>query len=334
MSGSLIAGTWRVDTGDAVVAVAAAPDGRVAVAGAEGAVTVLSTDGDIELRQVISPGALAVEWSPDGNRLAVGSVNGVDLLDSAGGVIGGRRGGWCSALAWSDDGTRLAAGVGRTAVVLDADGAELVARDRGSTVTGVAWINRRVASAAYGGVHINHVSRTAAPDELPFTGSLLALAVSPDRRWAASGNQDATLHVWRIGKRGEELAMSGYPTKITTLAFSPDSKLLASGGGPDVTVWDFTGRGPRGTTPRILAAHDEPVSAIAWSPDGTLLAAAARDGLVALWRPRSAVPGTPLDPVDLIRRPEPATALCWDPRGRVVAGWADGTVIAHCPTGS
>ena len=76
MSGSLIAGTWRVDTGDAVVAVAAAPDGRVAVAGAEGAVTVLSTDGDIELRQVISPGTLAVEWSPDGNRLVTAGFDG------------------------------------------------------------------------------------------------------------------------------------------------------------------------------------------------------------------------------------------------------------------
>lgn len=89
-----------------------------------------------------------------------------------------------------------------------------------------------------------HASRTAAPDEMPFTGSLLALAISPDRRWAASGNQDATLHVWRIGRRGDELEMSGYPTKISTLAFSPDSTVLASGGGQNVTVCDFTGTGP------------------------------------------------------------------------------------------
>ncbi|MHC9296934.1 WD40 repeat domain-containing protein [Mycobacterium sp. LTG2003] len=330
MSPSVLAGdTWRVGVDDAVAALAASPHGRIAVAGAEGSVTILAADGVIESRREVSLGCLTVAWSPAGDRVAVGSVHGVDVLDASGAVIGGRHGGWCASVAWSFDGSRLAAGVGRSTVVLDSSGTELFSAQQSSTVTGVAWVNRRVASAAYGGVHIHPVTRGSAPDVLPFTGSLLTLAVSPDRKWAASGNQDATLHVWRIGRRGDELSMSGYPTKITALAYSPDSALLASGGGADVTVWDFTGRGPRGSTPRILRGHDAVVTAIAWSADGDLLAAASEDGRAAVWSPRAAIPGHPLAPLDSLNRESPATAVGWDATGRLLAGWADATVAAH-----
>jgi WD40 repeat protein len=329
MSMSLTApSTWQTDVDDAVVALSPAPDGRLAVAGGEGSLTLLSPDGAVEHRNDVSLGCLAVEWSPAGDRIAVGSIDGLVVLDASGDEVARHRGGWCSAVAWSADGTRLVAGVGRTGLVLQADGKKLAGIDRDSTVTGVAWIKTRIATAAYGGVSVHHVSGSVA-DVLPFTGSLLALSISPDRRWAASGNQDATLHVWRVGKRGEELSMSGYPTKITALAFSPDSSLLASGGGQDVTVWSFAGAGPRGSTPRILAAHDAFVTVVAWSPDGELLAAAADDGRVAVWRPLRARPGQPASAIDQLHRDSPATAVCWDPAGRLLAGWADGTVIAH-----
>ncbi|MDV3125805.1 hypothetical protein M1247_12830 [Mycobacterium sp. 21AC1] len=330
MSPAVLAGdTWRISVDDAVSALAASPQGPIAVAGAEGSVTILAPDGIVESRRDISLGCLTVAWSRSGDRLAVGSVHGVDILDTSGAVIGGRHGGWCSSVAWSPDGSRLAAGVGRSTVVLDEDGTELFSAERSSTVTGVAWIGRRVAGAAYGGVHIHPVARGSAPDVLPFTGSLLTLAISPDRRWVASGNQDATLHIWRTGRRGDELAMSGYPTKITALGYSPDSALLASGGGDDVTVWDFTGRGPRGSTPRILRGHDATVTALVWSTDGTMVTAASDDGRAAVWSIRSAVPGFPLRPVDSLSRESPATAVGWDAAGRLLAGWADATVAAH-----
>lgn len=322
-------GTWSADIDDSVVAISAAPDGRIAAAGGEGSLTLLSPGGEVMMRRELSPGCLAVDWSPGGDHIAVGSIDGVVMLDDSGVEVVRSRGGWCSSLAWSFDGARLAAGVGRSTVVMSSAGAVLARRDRESTVTGVAWVNRRVATAAYGGVHIFHVSQSATVDVLPFTGSLLALAISPDRRWAASGNQDATLHVWRVGKRGDELQMSGYPTKITAVGFSPDSTLLASGGGHDVTVWSFTGAGPKGSTPRILSVHEEPVTVLAWSADGDLLASAADDGRVAVWRPRSAVPGQPLPPIDMLQRAVPAAAVAWDRIGRLIAGWSDGTVTAH-----
>lgn len=333
---SVLAATnsWHVEVDDPVVALAARRDGRIAVVGAEGSLTLLSADGSTEHQDVLSRGGLAVAWSPNADRIAVGSIHGVDLLDGTGTVLGGHRGGWCSSIAWSVDGTRLAAGVGRSVVVLTPDGDELWSARRDSTVTGVAWIRRRVATAAYGGVFAHDRSRSVAPDVMPFQGSLLALSVSRNGRWAASGNQDATLHVWRVGRRGEELTMSGYPTKISALAFSPDSGLLASGGGPDVTVWDFTGQGPRASTPRVLAAHDQVVRAVAWSPGGDLLAGSAADGRAAVWRPRLAAPGRPAAAIDVLTRDAPATAVTWDGKGRLLAGWADSTVVAHVVDGT
>lgn len=320
---------WVADVDDAVAALSVGRDGRIAVAGSEGSMTLLSAGGEVDSRQMLSMGCLAVAWSPAGDRIAVGCIDGVVIVDAAGDRITRYGGGWCSSLAWSFDGARLAAGVGKSTVVYRADGAELFRSDRDSTVTAVDWVNRRVASAAYGGVHVSHVSPGAAADILPFTGSLLTMAISPDRRWAASGNQDATLHVWRVGKAGEELSMSGYPTKITTLAFSPDSLLLASGGGQDVTVWDFAGRGPRGSTPRILAAHQQAVTGLAWSPGGNMLAAVAGDGCCAVWEPRSGIAGKPLAPVDRLDGDSAASAVCWVSNDQLVAAWADGTVAAR-----
>ncbi|MGW0159792.1 WD40 repeat domain-containing protein [Mycobacterium sp. NPDC003323] len=320
---------WTAAVDDAVTALSPGPAGAIAVAGSEGSLTLLSPAGEVHSVQTLSMGALAVAWSPAGDRIAVGCMDGVVIVDPAGQLIARHRAGWCASVAWSFDGARLAAGVGKSTIVYRADGAELFREDRDSTVTAVDWIKSRVASAAYGGVHVCHVSAGAGPDVLPFTGSLLAMSISPDRRWAASGNQDATLHVWRVGKVGEELSMSGYPTKITALAFSPDSLLLASGGGPDVTVWDFGGQGPRGSTPRILAAHTEAVTALAWAPAGKLLAAVAADGCVAVWEPRAVTPGRALSPCDRLDRAAPASAVCWTAADRMVAAWADGTVAEH-----
>lgn len=320
---------WVAQVDDAVAALASGPRAEVAVAGSEGSLTLLSALGEVIGRQSLALGCLAVAWSPAGDRIAVGCIDGVVIVDAVGELVARHRGGWCASVAWSFDGARLAAGVGRATIVYRADGTELFREEHNSTVTAVDWIKSRVASAAYGGVRVCHVSAGAGADVLPFTGSLLALAISPDRRWAASGNQDATLHVWRVGKAGEELSMSGYPTKITALAFSPDSLLLASGGGPDVTVWDFGGKGPRGSTPRILAGHTEAITGLAWGPRGDRLAAVADDGQVAVWEPRAGAPGSPLPTRDRLERAARATAVCWVATDQLVGAWADGTVAAH-----
>ncbi len=163
-SAPVTARDWRVEVDDGVVALSAAEDGRVAVAGAEGSLSLLSAEGELQCRQVVSTGCLAAAWSPatggpprprNPRRRADPRSRGHDDRRATGRGGAPRLRGVPTGLAlppeskpgasssWMPPGQRSYSG------------------ERASTVTAVAWVNRRVASAAYGGVHLHHASKTA-----------------------------------------------------------------------------------------------------------------------------------------------------------------------------
>jgi WD40 repeat protein len=101
------------------------------------------------------------------------------------------------------------------------------------------------------------------------------------------------------------------------------------GGAPDITLWDFSGKGPEGTRPKMLRAH-ETVTALVWRP-GTdaILASAGAEGLLAVWKAASGRAGARCRPVLEYEHPEPVTALAWSgPRSLISAGH-DGTIRAR-----
>lgn len=118
--------------------------------------------------------------------------------------------------------------------------------------------------AAYGAVrgHERHAAQPVVT--FPCIGSHPALAVAPTEKWICSGNQDAAIHIWPT-LDGSELTLSAYPEKVSRLAFDDTGFRLAADGAPDLTVWDFSGKGPAGTPPRQLRCH-ETVTALAWRP--------------------------------------------------------------------
>ncbi|MFJ5533921.1 WD40 repeat domain-containing protein [Streptomyces sp. NPDC093261] len=298
--------------------------------------------GGVVPRSFVLPGgALQVALSPDAGHLVATGPTGYALWRRSDGRTTVRESGaWSAAAAWADGmgvpagrgRGRVAVASGRRALVLDTEGSELWRTEpAASTVTDLAWMRqgRRLAVAAYGAVrcHERHTEKPVVT--YPYVGSHLALAVAPTGRWICSGNQDASIHIWRA-RDGGELTMSGYPEKVSRLAFDDTGFWLAADGAPDVTVWDFSGKGPEGTAPRSLRCH-ETVTALAWRPGAAgHLASGGADGTVALWHATAGRPQTRLRPVrELDGTGAAVAALAWAGPHLLVVAWREGRVRTY-----
>lgn len=326
---------WQADLTDVPVTVSAA-SGLVAVGGADGQVWVINPATAACTPVLELPGGvLRVAVSPAGTHLIATGPTGYALWRREDGrtrVV--ENGAWSAAAAWAGD-RQVAVASGRRAFVLDADGEPLWAAEAApSTVTDVLWLRdgRRLAVAAYNAVRA-HERHSAAPvASYDYLGSHLVLAAASTGKWLCSGNQDASIHIWRL-RDGHELTMSGYREKVSRLAFDDTGRWLAADGGPEVTVWDFAGKGPAGTYPRILAAH-EAVTALAWRPGGgpsgaAQLATGGREGAIALWEASTGRPGTPSGPARTVPMATPVMALTWAGSSLLIAAERSGAITAH-----
>ncbi|MEY9834879.1 WD40 repeat domain-containing protein [Streptacidiphilus sp. EB103A] len=322
--------TWTTAVDDAPIAVATARD-LVAVAGADGTAWILEATTGQPVGTVTLPGGLlAAAFSPDAAHLALAGPAGHALWRRADGrVLVEATGVWSSAVRWASA-ERVAVASGRRGLVLDTDGKQLWATESApSTVTDLAWMRdgRRLATSAYGAVRCYERHQTNPAAEYRYLGSHLAIALAPTGKWICTGNQDASIHIWRT-RDGSDLTMHGYPDKISRLAFDDTGFWLACDGAPDITVWDFSGKGPEGTRPRSLRAH-ETVTALAWRPGGArILASAGAEGTVALWKATSGRGGARLHPAQERELPDPVTALAWAGPGLLVLADYEGRVQA------
>jgi WD40 repeat protein len=150
-------------------------------------------------------------------------------------------------------------------------------------------------------------------------GALHALAYSPDGRQLAGGGADGHIRLWDAGTGLRSVLLEGANHPVSALAFSADSKLLASASAAaeSVWIWDLKRGEPCLLIPDAIDGCT--IETVAFHPSGRLLATGGidwlatggSDGGVSVW--------------DIADRCEVATfgggvtAAVFDPTGRFLA---------------
>src|SRR5262249_25300429 len=95
--------------------------------------------------------------------------------------------------------------------------------------------------------------------------TVIAVAISPDGRWMASGSADGNLRTYDAEAGTRLRSWSGHTDRVAAVAVSPDSQLIASGSfDHTIRVW----RAADGQLLRTLSGHTGRVWSLAFDPTG------------------------------------------------------------------
>jgi len=277
--------TWEAHSAG-VFALALAPDGQTLATGcgewwktnhpAEAKLWNLSTGRERASLQGHSGWLTAVAFSPDGGTLATASWDRtVKLWDTKTAAETRTLPGWNGtvlSLAFAPDGRTLALGGSDSAVPF------------GTESSGKGGKFDR---AARGEVHLWDVSKGQTRATLSGQGGIFALAYAPDGETLAGASGDGMVKIWNADTGREQATLRGHTEVALCVAFSPNGKILAAGGGAlpertrpgSVTLWDVA----EGREVLILQGHTGAVFAVAFTLDGRTLATGSNDGTVKLW---------------------------------------------------
>ena len=231
---------------------------------------------------------VSAAFSPEGERLAIGDVNGEIYLwriaDNQPLLSYQGHTDYIWSMAWSPDGRTLASGsADHTVKLWNSNSGEYLKSflGRANIVFSIAW--------------------------------------SPDGQILASGDQDQTIRLWSLSRNQCLKILSGHSKPVSSLSWSPDGQTLASGSvDQTVRLWSPSS----GHCLKTLQGHAGYVRSVAWSPDGQTLASGSVDHTVKLWDPSS---GQCLK--TLQGHTNWILSVAWSPDGQILAsGSADHTV--------
>ncbi|NRA45597.1 MAG: WD40 repeat domain-containing protein [Oligoflexales bacterium] len=321
-----------VSFGDYIIDFAWSPDGtRIAAATVEGFVYLVhQQDSELSFERVgfHANGANSLSWRSDGAEFATAGQDGlVKIWDGQSGqelrtLEAGDP--WVTKVAYNPRSKVLASSAGRHLRLWNEEGTQLyTSLDHDSTIADLAWNpdGSGIAAAAYNGLSIHVPGKQEKTRKYQWKGSSLALSWSPDSKYIASGEQDATVHFWHV-KSGEDAQMWGFPTKVLELSWDRSGRWLATGGGSSIALWDCSGPGPSGRTPRQYDGHFNKITQLAFQPDGTYLVSSDANGFLFLWNPLVTE-----EVIEIFRLPSPASCLRWCRGGRLAVGQRDGTLV-------
>ena len=238
------------------------PEGTSLLASAsqDGTVRIWDVAAGVEMAAFQTGWAFCVDWSPDGQRITVGTYEGEvqvweipsqQMLSS-----------WRSpthsmviSIGWSPDGSTIATG----------------------ELNGIIYLW----NAATGEVERSIDGYTRQRCDVN------GLAWSPDGSQLATAHQDGFVRLWDPSSGQLILAIDGHTGFVRGLAWAPDGSLLASTGQDKrIVLWD-----PVSGLAYAEQHHNRlPVWSVSWSPDGTMVASGAgaylerHVGATIVWR--------------------------------------------------
>lgn len=120
-------------------------------------------------------------------------------------------------------------------------------------------------------------------------GSILSAAFSPNGRYVDSGSINGSAQVWAAAT-GVDVAFMPHGESVNSVAFSRDGKYVVAGSGNlskplDYHVEGNTARVWEASTGREVAhvTHNQPVTAVAFSPDNKYAVSGSADGVALVW---------------------------------------------------
>jgi WD40 repeat protein len=292
-------------------AVFALGDGRIVLADGAATTTVAAHDGGILAGRFTADGAALLTAGDDGRVVRTTGDGAVETLFE-------KPGKWLDQLAEGPQGA-IACAAGRTAWVRLANG-EIVEIGHEKSVGGVCFLPKglRLATATTDKAMLHWVTAKGAPVDMPWKGAHTGITTSPDGRFLVTTMQEPALHGWRIEDM-KHMRMTGYPTKVKSIAWSAKGRFLATSGANAAILWPFlTKDGPMGKNPLQLGPRDRIVTQVACHPTEDVVAIGYDDGMVLAVRFGDAAEV-------LLRKPgaAPLSALAWDAAGVRVAYGAE-----------
>ncbi|MDX1616298.1 MAG: protein kinase [Candidatus Promineifilaceae bacterium] len=303
------------------------PDGRTLVTG--GIARLWDLDTGEELRRLIGhrDEVTSVAFHPNGGQVATSSIDGTarvwdaatgeQLLtladhDAASPSAGGLGG--VLQVNYDPDGRRLVtAGADRTARIWDSESGKVLTVLEGHrealTTAVFSPDGRYVATGQESGVNISDgTQRTivqiwdadTGQDLFSFDAGhgqrLWGLAFSTDGRFLVTSGTDNAAKIWALdfeaGRAELAAELTSHTNTVVEVTFSPDGRLLATGTGDDVRLWDVASLSDSAAEIEVVELLALPGGGtMAFSPDGSELISGGRDGLMRVYL---------LDPAELL----------------------------------